>query len=389
MIYELVTEQAAQLLDCSIACLFHWNGDQLEICHPITYGITEEISRQTLCLSKEDFLGELLSRRTTLVISDTETQPAIPDVLREQLGARALLCLPLEKQGTLLGVLFLIDTAGPRAWTISEIAWAESFVNHVVIALENAQLHQTVERAAMLEERQRIAAAMHDGVAQTLSYLGLQCDALIESEKAGRHATLTTQCHALRDTVNQAVQEARHAIASLTHPPTRTSLQERLTALLDEFKRQQLNVTFNNKIKTPLVLPPETSEQIIKVIQEAITNAQKHAAASQVELQIMQKGELVAATVRDDGVGFDQTALNQDDRGHFGLSIMRARADRINGVLEIDSTPGHGTEVTLSWHHYGNEKMPCRDTAVAQWLTKGWEDGKDQRTARRRPRALS
>ncbi len=368
-VYELITEQAAQLLDCPMACLFRWESGSLTNCHPIIYGNGQRIAPANLCLYKEDspILDQLLTHRRTIAIPNVDAEIPIPPTLRE-LGAQALLGLSLETQAELLGILFLIDTTGPRKWRSDEIAWAESFVNHAAIALENAYLHRAVERAAMLEERQRIAAAMHDGVAQTLSYMGLQCDALLELESTGEYAALAERCQSLRRALNRAVTEARQAIASLNQPPpARETLQEQIAALVRRFEAQEgpaQLIIFEDTGNISVEPPPEVSEQIVKVAGEALVNAQKYAEAAQVNVKLAQHGESLTVTVEDDGVGFDLTVPRQDKRGHFGLNIMRARACRIEGSLQIDSKPGEGTRVTLTWPRQPDVEKPCRDTVT-------------------------
>jgi two-component system nitrate/nitrite sensor histidine kinase NarX len=85
------------------------------------------------------------------------------------------------------------------------------------------------------------------------------------------------------------------------------------------------------------------------VVQEALANANRHAQAQQIIVALERQNDRVMISVQDDGVGFDLGSPPTDGRDHFGLSIMRARAARIDGRLGVDSAPGQGTRVTLTW----------------------------------------
>jgi signal transduction histidine kinase len=230
---------------------------------------------------------------------------------------------------------------------------ADSFVNRAAIALENANLHKQLEWAATLEERQRIAANMHDGLAQTLSYMGHRVDQVTELAEAGRIQDLLNECHHIRDTIDHASREVRQSIASLQETPVpKRSLQDWLAQIADEFTKQNDGKTpaaLVTRLNTPLFVPPSHVEQILHVVQEALANANRHAQAQQIIVALERQNDRVMISVQDDGVGFDLGSPPTDGRDHFGLSIMRARAARIDGRLGVDSAPGQGTRVTLTW----------------------------------------
>ena len=87
----------------------------------------------------------------------------------------------------------------------------------------------------------------------------------------------------------------------------------------------------------------------MRVVQEALLNAGRHAEAEQITIRLEQRENQVLLTVEDDGKGFDPKAEATDSRMRFGLSIMRARAARMRGTVQIYTAPGQGTRVTLTW----------------------------------------
>lgn len=99
----------------------------------------------------------------------------------------------------------------------------------------------------------------------------------------------------------------------------------------------------------PLLMPHEQSEQVIRVVREALVNATRHAGADQIVVCLEMRRDEVLVSVEDDGRGFDPEAPPDDGNGHFGLDIMRARAVRLGGKLSVDSMPGRGTRIALRW----------------------------------------
>lgn len=218
------------------------------------------------------------------------------------------------------------------------------------IALENARLFEQAERAAALEARQRIAAEMHDGLAQMVSYLGLQLDRVTDLVTAGENPAAIEQLQRLRPAIEQASAEVRRAITSLQQDPQPPqALQERLARLVDQVSQEgKPPVDLVLSDAQPLILPPDMCEEVLRVVGEALQNARRHAEAGRIVVRLERGDGEASVVVEDDGRGFDPAAPLEGNR-HFGLSIMRARAARLGGRLAVNSEPGRGTHVSLSW----------------------------------------
>ena len=296
-------------------------------------------------------LSDMIDHRRPVVIKNYETDPRASAYFREKLNIKAELALPLLVHDRLLGFLFLIDQQGPRLWLTEEIDWAESLVSQASFALENAMLYEQSERAAALEERQRIAADIHDGLAQTVGYLGLKADQVIELVAAGKGESAMNELQRMRDAIGQASQEVRQSIASLQQSPySHRPLESWLNDIITEFSQSSHTaIHWINRFEDPLLLPPSHVEQVLRVVQEALLNAGRHAESTEITLCLEEKNGRVVVTIEDDGVGFDPTVPVSDSRMRFGLSIMRARAARLRGNVQVSSAPGRGTRVTLSW----------------------------------------
>lgn len=219
------------------------------------------------------------------------------------------------------------------------------------VALENARLYEQAERIAALEERHRIAAEMHDGLAQTLSYLDLKFDGVTALVETGERWEAIHDLQRMHEAVGQASKQVRLTIASLQEgAQPRRALQDRLSGLAAEFADDIAPpVELALEQPPPLFLPPDDTEQVLRVTREALLNAHRHAHAEHVCVRFETCDGSARVTVDDDGRGFDPQSQAANGGGHFGLSIMRARAARIGGQLEVFSAPGRGTRVMLAW----------------------------------------
>jgi signal transduction histidine kinase len=354
-IHQQMAEQSAKLMACQAAHVFRWDETLQEAVGVLSYG-ADGSGLQGVHVHPEesDLLATLAASRHSIAIEDAQSDPRLIAMGRDR-DTRSLLAIPVWGMERPLGFLLLVDRRRQRSWRSDELELVESFVNRAAIALENAYLHKQVEVAAALEERQRIAADMHDGLAQTLSYLGFKVDQATELMTSGEIDQAQAEYQQIRDAIDRACREVRRSIASLQESPQpRHSLQEWLTEMTDEFAEECRgmggpSVTWRDTIEPPLFLPPADAEQILCVVQEALLNARRHADAANIVVQLAQNAKQVELTVEDDGCGFDPQRIRAEGDDHFGLRIMRARTIRVGGTVTVDSTSGNGTRVTLTY----------------------------------------
>ncbi|MEW6286164.1 MAG: GAF domain-containing protein [Chloroflexota bacterium] len=349
-IYEQIVVQSVKLLNCDLVWILDWDHETQSVKVLASHGMTE--AENKLLKNRQetvDYLRELIARREAIMIGDAQTDARIPDFLKKALDLRAIFCVPIQSMDESFGLLFLMDRRTAQRWRYEQIVLVEAFVNRAAVALMNARLHKQLEWAAALEERQRIAADMHDGLGQTVSLLGLQIDNAMELISSGAEQQAVTELKMTRETVRQVAVEVRRSIASLQRTPQPLrSIQELLLELPEKTPRADSpSIQFDFKLTDPLFLPQEQGNQVMFVMQEALLNAQRHAHARQITLTLDAQEHAIRISVEDDGVGFEQGAWWETSQNHFGLGIMHSRAARIGADLQIDSVPGHGTRVTL------------------------------------------
>jgi GAF domain-containing protein len=237
-IYDQTAEQAAKLMGCQTAFVVSWDGERPGVEIISCYGLDEsnsEFLRTQPGIS--GLLPDLAADHQSTAIGNAQADPRVPSSWRERFQVEALLCTPIWGAEKPLAYLFLIDQQTSRQWRPAELELIESFVNRAAVALVNAHLHKQLEWAAALEERQRIAADMHDGLAQTLGLLGLRADRASGLIAAGSDGEAMDELIHIREAVGEASGQVRRSIASLQEPPPpRRSLQDLLTDLLEQFR---------------------------------------------------------------------------------------------------------------------------------------------------------
>jgi len=258
------------------------------------------------------------------------------------------LAAPLRIGERVIGAL-CIGSAAQNRFVGESAGMLTKLANAAAIALENARLYAQAERVATLEERHRVAAEMHDGLGQTLSYLGLMTDQVVEFLSDGKDEDALQRLQKTRETIGKATSEVRRAINSLMdETPAERDLRARLRELVDEFDSEHdLKAAWQSDVESAPECSPQIAEQVLNITREALNNIVRHAAARQVTVRMGKTDGDNFVSIQDDGRGFDSSQAAPS--GHFGLQIMQARAAHIGGKVEIKSNSGQGTRLMLTW----------------------------------------
>ena len=346
-----IARQSARLLKCQKSCVIHTNFQAQALEMAAYFGLDpDEVQALEDFLPRWTALFNLASQLKITTVREAGSDEIIPQGLKKRLRLQSALFVPIWSGDNPQELLILMDSTSARSWRARDLELMESLANRSAVALMNARLHQQLELAAALEERQRIAANMHDGLAQTLSLLGLRVDHLQDLVEDGSSPDADVAINDIRDTVVQASAEVRRSIARLQESPRRRrSLQDLLSNLLNKLRTNDgPEIGFDPDLTPALFPTQEQAEQLLPVIQEAVLNACHHAQAKTISIYLENTEDQGCITIEDDGVGFDLNTPRQDGE-HFGLSIMQARAARIGGNFHVVSLPGSGTKVRLSW----------------------------------------
>ncbi len=212
----------------------------------------------------------------------------------------------------------------------------------------NLNIRRRIEREAIIEERRRIARELHDGVAQSLGYLNLKTKLVSDSVASQNTMKALTELGDIRKVVQDTYEDIRESIDQLSAEIRNVPIIPALANYTREFGNNNgIKVHFDVARPFPS-LSPVAELQLLRIAQEALTNVRRHAQASEVEVKLENTGEVVQMLVKDNGQGFDLSALEESPPGYHGLNIIRERAEGLGGSLNISTAPGEGTAVIVS-----------------------------------------
>lgn len=346
-VLKKVVDQARNLVGAQYGAL-SVVGDDGAIRSFLTSGITAE-QRAAIGAPPvgHGVLGVVLHEGQRLRLPDISQHPRSVGFPPKHPMMKTLLAVPIACKSPFVGNLYLSEKEGGAQFTADDEETLERFAVQAGIAIDNAYLHQQVANLAVAQERLRIAHEMHDGIAQVLGYVNTKVQAANEYLRRGKSEEATTQLRELAVAAREAYGDVREAIVDLrTLPEPNRSFADVLTEYINRWK-EQTGISTHLTIEGDLAIPAGAELQLVRIVQESLTNVRKHSKATTANVSIARRNGALLLTVADDGIGFNTATRSRSDFPRFGLSTMRERAESIGGKLQIDSTPGQGTTVRL------------------------------------------
>jgi signal transduction histidine kinase/DNA-binding NarL/FixJ family response regulator len=237
----------------------------------------------------------------------------------------------LEKGGEQTGRLIIIRDITQQKQAESQLLWQQ-------------------RQLAAEQERKNIGRELHDNLAQVLGYINLQSKTILNLLEDGDTTNAASQVAQLINISQDANNDVRKFIQdSSQNPKPQKGFIPALDSYIESFEQLTgIPVTLRlNDIDFDTITTTKSRLQILRIIQETLSNVRKHAEAKSILINFSQNADSLIVSVTDDGCGFD---INQSVKeGHFGLKIMKERAKESGAILTINTNPGRGTEVQLKF----------------------------------------
>jgi signal transduction histidine kinase len=283
-----------------------------------------------------------------IVVDDVRQDPRVARHLSDPEGIRSFLQVPITVGGEVFGV-FGVNHCQLHTFTQDEQRVLLALAQRAALAIENARLYEQAQGKAALEERERLARELHDSVTQALYGASLYAEAASRAVADGEAEPAAANLQDLRDTIQEALGEMRLLLFELRPPLLQEhglagALRSRLQAVE---ARAGLVTEFESRSSERLA--PETEQELFRIAQEALNNVLKHAHATRVSVRLDVAVERIALEIVDNGLGFEPSL---GGGGGFGLAGIRERAQRLGGMVQIDSAPGAGTRVRVELPRY-------------------------------------
>jgi signal transduction histidine kinase len=197
-----------------------------------------------------------------------------------------------------------------------------------------------------LAERTRIAQELHDTLLQ--GFLSASMQLHVAADQLADHSDVKPQVNGVLQLMAQVIDEGRNAVRGLRSSRTDSlDLEEALSTVQQELGNERVEFSMVS-VGTRRPLHPMLRDEVYRIGREAIVNAFRHSGASQIEAAVEYSTRRLRVSVRDNGCGIDPAVVQSGRDGHWGLSGMRERAERIGARLQVWSSPTTGTEIELT-----------------------------------------
>jgi signal transduction histidine kinase len=283
-----------------------------------------------------------------------------------------LMCVPFFVDGQVIGGMTLVREGSQERFSGPDInltsimgQWCSLKLTNIGLLsdLKESRDHEQQLLARVCrsqeEERRRVSAELHDGVAQwmvTAAYDVTTCQDLLTS---GNNENIAEALSRVKDTLQTCLKELRRAIANLRPLPI---AELGLVGALNKHARQLTNEGLCCTVHVESKMPPLSIAEestVFWIIQEALNNIRKHAGADNARIQILPQDDRLTVRIKDDGKGFDQALVesNAVPMQRLGLTGMKERAELLGGNLEVVSALGQGTEICFWFKFLSSSSM--------------------------------
>jgi signal transduction histidine kinase len=345
----LILDQLKLVIDYTGSSILTVEGDSLVFLDHRGPVPQEQLARLSFPLEQLGPIWQTIASGESILIPDVHEETRLAQALRAAMGELlattfqyvcSWMAVPLILRDQVSGMLVLASSE-EQAFTERHATLALAIANQAAIAIENARLYAQAQELAALEERQKLARELHDSVSQALYgiALGLHTARIQLDRDQGK---LPASLDDLLSLAEAALAEMRALIFELRPESLE---REGLVAALSK-QGAALQARHDLLVETDLceepALPLTVKQELYRIAQEALHNTVKHANASKVDLVLRRTTSMVILEVCDDGVGFDPAGTFP---GHLGLHSMQERVSTLDGKIQIESSPGHGTHL--------------------------------------------
>ena len=335
-----------------ISAMMLFSGDQLEIRSARRFTSADLNIKLN---GSEGILKRVLDEGEAVLTNNISFDPELGRVIALR-NCTAAYCFPLRSGFNVYGAM-LFAHADPNYFMRERTDLLDMIGRQVVIAIQNARLYQDLieEKERMMdvheEARKKLARDLHDGPTQSVAAMAMRINLTRRMFDKDTKSALN-ELVKIEDLAHRTTKEIRHMLFTLRplilESQGLTAALESMAEKIRETFRQNVVINVNEKI----IADMEMGKQgvVFYIVEEAVNNARKHAAASNIWVRLKQlEPGLALLEVQDDGIGFDVQAMNKayDKRGSLGMINLRERTEMVNGLLNIQSQHSRGTLVQV------------------------------------------
>lgn len=355
---QMILGSAVQVMGASAGSLLLLDRSTNELVFQVIEGGGGVALEGTRMPADKGIAGWVASHREPLMVDDVNRDDRhYREIAKDSdFTTTSLLCVPMIARGQVIGVLQVLNKKPGKYFNTADQEILTTFAAQSAVAIENARLYQSLreehDRIIAVEEdvRRRLARELHDGPAQMLAAIIMSANFVQEAIAHNSLEHAVAELDELLPVAEKALRQVRSLLFDLRPVILETQgLVPALNSYADRLREVEgLNVVLKTEGEFGR-LTHNAEVAVFSVVQEAITNARKHARASRVDIEVVPSDGDLVVVIRDDGMGFNMTEVTEgyDERGSLGMLNMKERAEIVEGTLSISSQPGQGTTVTM------------------------------------------
>ncbi len=274
--------------------------------------------------------------------------PRLPGPMRQELGWKSVLGVTLDVAGQPVGRVML--GSAHRRLLRQDLQWFERIVRHLGSPLQNLFVLRHIRARAIEGERSRISREIHDGILQTLLSVDIQLEVLRRKVPSGTEQAING-LSSLQQTVRNETEELRRMVTDMRPLRVQSAdLVDLMRGFAERFRNESTLALDLLIDSAELQLPDRICRDLFQIYRESLHNVKKHAHASHVVVKLWQNESQVVLVVDDNGEGFSFAGRftgDELDRLRLGPISIKERTRSLGGVLTVESTPGHGSRLTV------------------------------------------
>ncbi len=338
-----IARRARELANADLATIAVPTDDGDRLVLEAAVGSHADRLRGTVFPLEGSVSGEVIRFARAAILEDASKDPRVCQPVVRLGAVGPAMFVPLSARGKAFGTLLVARIRDGPPFAERDLALVETFAGQAAVALEYERARREVERLIVLEDRERIARELHDGVIQSLFAVGMGLQATAglanDPEVARRIEDATAD-------LDRVIRDLRNYIFGL-RPGILADrqLEQALGEMAKDFEERTGVVTVAEVDPQVAAELASRAADVVQMAREALSNVGRHAGAATCRLRLQRDGDRAVLEVDDDGCGFDPAA---PDRRGQGLENLRRRARDLAGEAVIDSAPGNGTTVRIS-----------------------------------------
>jgi signal transduction histidine kinase len=343
VVLKLAAERARELVGADLATLATPGQEPDTLVIDVADGRHAEELRGMVFPRDQSVSGEVIARGEPVVLEDAASDERAfqPVVKLGEVGPAMF--VPLIVRGTAFGTLAVANGSGGRPFDEEDLALVQTFAGQAAVALEYGRAQRDLQRLVVMEDRERIAKELHDGVIQSLFAVGMGLQA---TGTMSRDPDLQTRIESAVDEMDRVIRDLRNYIFGL-RPGILADrqLDQAIRGLAEDFQEKTGVVTIVDVDPRIAAELSSRAGDVVQVVREALSNVGRHAKAATCRIALRAHDGRAVMEIDDDGTGFDLEWAR--GRGQ-GLGNLHGRAKTLGADLTVQSELGRGTTVRLS-----------------------------------------